>query len=311
MKTNPLMKAVRIHEYGGQHTLRTEQITLPEITADEVLIEVVNTSVNPVDWKVREGWLADEDLHQLPLTLGWDIAGRISQVGENINNFKVGDEVYSFSDLTRDGAYAEFVAVDASAVSYKPKNISFAQAAAVPLTSLTAWQAIYEVSQLSAGDSVLIHGASGGVGSFAVQFAKQLGAKVTAVASAANHDYLRELGADNVVDYKTPNYLTTLATFDVVFDIVDNDVAGIYDKVNAKGKYIATLKEHDIPEQFTFEHARVMVMPNGEHLTKIGALIDNNEIQVPAISEMPFDQIAQAHALSETEHVRGKIVINI
>ncbi|WP_281559352.1 NADP-dependent oxidoreductase [Thalassomonas sp. RHCl1] len=311
MTIKSLMKAVRIHEYGGKQTLLTEQITLPDITANEVLIEVINTSVNPVDWKVREGWLADEDLHQLPLTLGWDVAGKITKVGGQVENFKVGDEVYAFADLTRDGAYAEYIAVDASAVSAKPQSISFAQAAAVPLTSLTAWQAIHEEAQVKAGDSILINGASGGVGSFAVQFAKKAGAKVTAIASGANHDYLRELGADEVIDYNAPDYLASLGQFDVVFDIVDNDMPGIYDRVNSDGKYVATLKEHDIPEQFTFGHSRVLVMPNGQHLTTIRELIDNNEIRVPAIAEMPFEQIGEAHAISETEHVRGKIVISI
>lgn len=311
MNKRSLMKAVRIHEYGGKHTLRTEQVTLPETNDNEVLIEIINTSVNPVDWKVREGWLADENLHQLPLTLGWDVAGKISQVGANITNFKVGDEVFAFADLTRDGAYAEFITVDASAVSKKPDSISFAQAAAVPLTSLTAWQAIHDEANIKPGDSVLIHGASGGVGSFAVQFAKLLGAKVTAVASASNHEYLLKLGASEVVDYNMPKYLETIGQFDVVFDIVDNDIPGIYDKVHSNGKYIATLKEHQIPEKFTFSHSRVLVMPNGPILNNIRELIDNNEIIVPVISEMPFEKIAEAHAISETEHVRGKIVISI
>lgn len=306
-----LMKAIRIHEYGGQHTLRNEQITIPEITADEVLIEVVNTSVNPVDWKVREGLLADANIHCLPLILGWDVSGRIAKVGNNVTHLSVGDEVYALADISRNGAYAEFIAVDAKAVANKPKTLNFAQSAAVPLTSLTAWQALNDLSVINTGDAVLIHGASGGVGSFAVQFSKRLGAKVTAVASSANHDYLRELGADKVVDYNTPNYLGELGRFDLVFDIIDNDITGIYDNVKDEGKYLTTLKQHSIPKQYTFGHARVFVMSSGEQLAQIGNLIDNDEIKMPAISEMSFEQIPQAHAISEAEHVRGKIVINI
>jgi len=311
MNIKPTMKAVRIHEYGNKQVLMTENVTSPEISDSEVLIEVINTSVNPLDWKVREGWLADENLHQLPLTLGWDVSGRIVKTGSDVGNFTLGDEVFAFSDITRNGAYAEYIAVNASSVAAKPKNLSHAQAAAVPLTSLTAWQAINDISNIKSGDRVLIHGASGGVGSFAVQFAKMAGAKVTAVSSAKNHDYLLSLGADAVVDYSQPDYLAELGIFETVFDIVDNDVETIYNNVAPKGLYIATLKLHDIPQRFSFDHQRVLVMPNGNHLGQIAALIDNRQIQLPDISEMAFEQISDAHDLSETEHVRGKLVISI
>lgn len=305
------MKALRIHEYGGQSKLLEEQVALPNVAEDDVLIEVAYTSVNPVDWKVREGWLAEEELHQLPLILGWDVAGTIAKVGENVTDFQVGEPVYAFGDLTKDGAYAQFISVNAALVAKKPQKLDFAQAASVPLTSLTAWQAINQLADIDSETSILIHGASGGVGSFAVQFAKRLGATVTAVASAKNHDYLRTLGADQVVDYNTPDYLQDLGQFDVVFDIVDNDVAGIYDTVKATGKYISTLKTHELPARYDFAHERVLVMPNGGQLSEIGALIDNGEIKLPEIVEMPFTSIGEAHALSETEHVRGKIVIRI
>lgn len=311
MTTQRSMKAIQIHEYGGRQTLRHEQIAIPEITGDEVLIQVLNTSVNPVDWKVRDGLLADAGVHQLPLTLGWDVAGRIAIVGSDVTGLNIGDEVYALGDIGRDGAYAEYIAVDAKAVARKPQTLTFSQAAAVPLTALTAWQAVKGLSAINKNDSVLIHGASGGVGSFAVQFAKLTGARVTAIASAANHDYLLSLGADVVVDYNTPEYLGSLGQFDVVFDIVDNDAAGIYDKVKEEGKYITTLKQHEIPSHYSFDHQRVFVVPSGEQLTGIGLLIDRGEIQLPEITEMSFEQIQQAHALSEAEHVRGKIVINI
>jgi len=311
MTTKSLMKAIRIHEYGGQQVLRQEQISIPEISADEVLIKVINTSVNPVDWKVREGLLADAGIHQLPLTLGWDVSGQIAKFGDNVIGFDVDDYVYAMTDISRDGAYAEYVAVDAKAVAKKPNTLSLLQSAAVPLTSLTAWQAIHGMSAIGENDSVLIHGASGGVGSFAVQFAKLRGAKVTAIASAANHGYLLDLGADAVIDYKTHAYLATVGKFDLVFDIVDNDAAGIYDKVKDGGKYITTLKQHDIPTHYSFDHERVFVTPSGEQLAEIAMLVDDGEIKIPAINEMPFEKIAQAHALSEAEHVRGKLVISI
>lgn len=305
------MKAIRIHAYGGQHTLEEETVPMPTIAATDVLIEVKYAGVNPVDWKVREGWLASENLHQLPLVLGWDVAGVITQVGPEVTQFRPGDEVYAFSDLSKDGAYAQFISVDAALVARKPKTLSFAQAAAVPLTALTAWQAIHGLSGLQAGQSVLIHGASGGVGSFAVQLAKRLGAHVTAVASAKNHTYLASLGADQTVDYRAPDYLRALGQFDCVFDVVDNDAAGIYDRVRASGVYISTLKTHQIPGPHAFSHQRVLVMPSGKALAAIGQLIDQGELKLPSIQVLPLQQVALAHALSETEHVQGKIVLHV
>ncbi|EGR2797714.1 NADP-dependent oxidoreductase [Vibrio navarrensis] len=305
------MKAIRIHQYGGQQTLREEQVAIPQISEDDVLIAVKYSGINPVDWKVREGWLASENLHQLPLILGWDLAGVVEQVGENVTQFQAGDEVYAFSDLTKDGAYAQYISVNAALVAKKPRSLSFAQAAAVPLTALTAWQAMHQLAKIETGQSVLIHGASGGVGSFAVQFAMHLGARVTAVASTGNHSYLQSLGVEHVADYRQPNYLQALGQFDYVFDVVDNDTQGIYDTVKPCGKYISTLKTHQIPARYTFAHERVLVMPSGEQLSHIGALIDQGAIQLPSIQQLPLDAVAQAHALSETEHVQGKIVLQI
>ncbi|WP_125784322.1 NADP-dependent oxidoreductase [Pseudoalteromonas rubra] len=305
------MQALRIHTYGNQQVLLEEQVPLPHVAEDDVLIEVVCTSVNPVDWKVREGWLAAEGLHQLPLILGWDVAGRVVQMGKQVSGLQIGSPVYAFGDLSRDGAYAQYISVNAALVAKKPRSLSFAEAASVPLTALTAWQAMHQLAEIGPGTEVLIHGASGGVGSFAVQFAKRQGARVSAVASAANHDYLRALGADQVADYRTPDYLKALGQFDVVFDVVDNDAPGIYDALNASGLYISTLKTHELPSRYHFAHERVLVMPDGDQLAHIGTLIDSGEIKLPEIVEMPFAQIAQAHARSETEHVRGKIVIRL
>ncbi|GHW78674.1 alcohol dehydrogenase [Vibrio cholerae] len=305
------MKAIRIHQYGGQQTLLTEQVAIPQIGKNDVLIAVKYSGINPVDWKVREGWLASENLHQLPLILGWDLSGVVVQIGKQVSQFQVGDEVFAFGDLTKDGAYAQYIRVDTSLVAKKPRTLNFAQAAAVPLTSLTAWQAITQLAEIKPEQSILIHGASGGVGSFAVQFAMHLGAYVTAVASVGNHSYLKSLGVEQIVDYRSPNYLQALGQFDYVFDVVDNDALGIYDTVKPSGKYISTLKTHQIPAHYTFAHERVMVMPSGEQLSHISTLIDNGEIRLPNIQELPFEQVAQAHALSETEHVQGKIVLEI
>lgn len=305
------MKAVRIHSYGGQNALIHEKVEKPVIQNDEVLIRVVNTSVNPVDWKVREGWLANDGLHTLPLILGWDVSGVIDEIGSAVVDFKLGQSVYACGDISKNGAYAEYIAVKAEFVSLKPSTVSFAEASSVPLAALTAWQALDTIAKVQPGETVMIHGASGGVGSFAVQFAKLLGANVTAISSSQNHEYLLALGADQVIDYKERNYLSKIEPFDVVFDVVDNDVDGIYNSVKSNGRYISTLKKHDIPNDYSFFHDRVVISPSGSDLNIIAKYIDDDELQIPNINIFNIEDVGKAHALSEKEHIRGKIVINV
>src|SRR5579875_1207971 len=190
------MKAVRIHEYGGPEVLKIEEVEKPTPAADDVLIKVYATSVNPVDSKIRSGKNHKRYNNPLPLTLGWDVSGTIEEMGADVKGFKKGDEVYSRPDLNRDGTYAEYVVVKASNVGFKPKSLTHDEAAAVPLAGLTAWQGIFDHGKLEAGQRILIHGAAGGVGTFAVQLAKRKGAHVIGTASKSNIDFLKGLGAD-------------------------------------------------------------------------------------------------------------------
>ncbi len=197
------MKAIRIHQYGSNDNLRYEDVPLPEISTDDVLVKVYYAGVNPVDWKIREGYLQALIPYDLPFTLGWDVSGVVEAVGENVSNFKVGDEVYSRPDIARNGTYAEYVAIKNTELAFKPNTIDHAHAAGLPLAGLTAYQALFDIAKLEAGQSILIHAASGGVGSLAVQMAKIVGAHVIGTASAKNRDFLLEIGVDEFIDYQS------------------------------------------------------------------------------------------------------------
>ena len=199
------MKAIVIDAFGGPDRLRAAEVPTPKASAGEVVIELACTSVNPVDWKIREGMLSGLFPHTFPLILGWDAAGTVSDTGEAVNEFSVGDRVYAYcrKPTVQWGTYAEYVAVPASAVAAMPANLSFAEAAAIPLVGLTSWQVLFDAANLRAGQTVLIHAGAGGLGSIAIQLAKNAGATVFTTASAANHEYVRSLGADHVIDYRT------------------------------------------------------------------------------------------------------------
>src|SRR5512134_3232073 len=186
------MKAMRLHSYGGPGVLVFEEAPRPQVGAGDVLIRVHAAGVNPLDWKVRAGHVKAWLPHRLPLIPGWDVSGVIEEAAPDVSSFEVGDEVYGMLDFTRDGAYAEYVAAQALVLALKPTSIDHSSAAAVPLASLTAWQALFDVAGLKTGQTVLVHGGAGGVGHFAVQFAKWKKAKVIATASAANEDFLRK-----------------------------------------------------------------------------------------------------------------------
>ena len=217
------MKAIRIHGYGDVDTLRYEDAPLPEISPTDVRIRVHAAGVNPVDWKIRAGYFEAMVPHQMPLTLGWDVSGVVDQVGVDVTHLSVGDAVYSRPDILRNGSYAEYVVVRGSEVVAKPETLSHNEAAAVPLAGLTAWQTLFDHAQLKKGERVLIHAGAGGVGSFAIQFSKWAGAHVIATASAPNEALIRDLGADEFVDYRSQRFEEVLAKVDVVLDTIGDD----------------------------------------------------------------------------------------
>lgn len=197
------MKAVRIHQFGDVNVLTQDDVEIPRIQDDEVLIRVIATSINPIDCRTRDGFLKEILPRPLPLTLGWDVAGIIQQIGDNVDKFKGDENVYALADITRDGACSEYIAVKANLVAPKPKTISFTAAASLPLAGTTAWQAVIDIANIQHGQRILIHGAAGGVGSIAVQLAKWKGAYVIATTSKAKLDFVYSLGANEVIDYET------------------------------------------------------------------------------------------------------------
>lgn len=308
------MKAIRIHQFGGPEVLKLEEVPRPEPGADEVLIKVFATSVNPVDWKIRKGLRKEKFPTKFPLIPGWDVSGEIEEVGSDIKIFRKGDEVYSRPDLTRNGTYAEYVVVKADLVGLKPKSIDHEKAAAVPLAGLTAWQGLFDHGGLQAGQKVLIHAASGGVGTFAVQFAKWKGAYVIGTTSAENIEFVKQLGADEVIDYKKEKFEDKLKDIDLVFDTIGGATQRRSLKVlKNDGRLITTLKPENQEEAKTknihIEGYTAQSYP--EELEQIAHLIDAGKVMPVVTVILPLEKAAEAQKISEEGHTRGKIVLKV
>ncbi len=308
------MKAVRIHAYGGPELLHYEDVPRPQPKPDDLLIRVRAAAVNPVDWKIREGYLKGFLNHHLPLILGWDVAGEVVEVGPAATGFKVGDEVYSRPDIERDGGYAEYIAVKASDAALKPATLNPVHAAAVPLAALTAWQSLVDAAQLQAGQTVLIHAAAGGVGSFAVQLAKARGARVIATASAVNTGLVADLGADQFIDYTRTRFEHVVKEVDVVFDTIGGDTQERSWQVLKPGGILVSVVSPP-PEAIAAAHgargAFVFIHPSGAQLATIAQLIDQGRMRPIIHTVLPLNQARQAHAISEGGHARGKIILKV
>ncbi len=315
------MRAMVIEAFGGPERLKAADIPTPAPGDEEVLIAVACTSVNPVDWKIREGMLADMFPHSFPLVPGWDAAGTVSAVGRNADRFKAGDKVFAYcrKPQIQFGTYCEYVAVHESAVALMPGNLGFAEAATVPLTGLTAWQSLFDAAKLLAGEKILIHAGSGGVGSLAIQLAKHAGATVYTTARAVNHDYVRSLGADTAIDYATENFVDVLRKrepggIDVVFDTIGGHVQQRSYKVLGKGGRLVSIISIPDPEEarpYDVRTAFVFVSPNGKQLRRIAELIESGAVRPADFEVMRLEDAAKAQELSRTGHVRGKIVLKI
>lgn len=315
------MKAMVIDSFGGVDVLKMTEVETPKPKDNEVLIQIEFTAVNPVDWKIREGLLKSRMPHEFPLIPGWDASGIIKDVGKNVRNFRVGDEVFAYcrKPIIKEGTYAEFICFDASQVARKPKNISFAQSAAIPLVALTAWQALFDFAGLKQGQSVLIHAGSGGVGSFAIQFAKHIGAKVFTTCSEANHPYVKKLGADFCIDYNKENFASKVqelanGKIDVVFDTVGGKTLRESIAVLKPGGCLVSIVEqvsHEQADKNKIRTGYVFVRPDGQQLEEIARLIDQGKIQAPDIQEMNLADAAKAQEKSKEGHTKGKIVLKV
>jgi NADPH:quinone reductase-like Zn-dependent oxidoreductase len=302
------MRAIRIHRFGGPEVLQLDEIDKPSTDGGKLRIRVAAASVNPVDYKIRRGGYPGVSDADLPITLGKDLAGVVEiAAGE----FKVGDEVYAHVTWP-DGAYVDYAVVAPSGVAAKPKSLDMIAAAAVPLAATTAWQGLFDHGDLKSGQTVLIHGASGGVGGFAVQFAKAKGARVIATASGDGLQTVRDYGADVVVDYKTQKFEDVAHDVDLVFDLIGGDTqARSFAVLKSGGTLISTVQNPDPAKaaEKQLKAERYIAMPNGEDLAEIGALIDAGKVKVVVAKTFPLAQAADAHRFLENDHPRGKVVL--
>lgn len=315
------MQACIIEAFGGRERLTIADVPTPAAGDGEVLVRIHAAGVNPVDWKIREGWLNDLFPHELPLIPGWDMAGVVEAVGHSARRFEPGDEVYAYArrPVIQQGTYAEYIALPESYITHKPKTLSMIEAASVPLATLTAYQALFDAGRLEAGQSVLILGASGGVGSSAVQLAARKGCRVIGLASGRNHDYLTALGAETVIDYERGDFIQRVGEVsphgvDLVFDChggdtlqrgllcarVGGSLVSITETVDE-----ATLKQRDVRFAFTF------VEPHVPQLDHIRDLIDTGRFRTNVTQTFTLDEVVKAHQAMESGHTRGKIVLQM
>ncbi|MDQ0158190.1 NADP-dependent oxidoreductase [Alkalibacillus salilacus] len=310
------MKAVRIHNYGGQEQLIEENIEKPRPAAGQVIVKQHATSINPIDWKLRAGYLQDMVPFEFPVILGWDTAGIIDEVADDVTDFEIGDRVFARPELTNQGTYAEYTAVDAHLLAHIPENLTFQEAAGVPLTTMTAWQCLYDFADIQPGDKVLIHAGAGGVGTMAIQLAKVTGAKVVTTASTHNVEFLYSLGADKVIDYKKQDFDDELEDVDFVLDTLGGEIQERSYKVLKNGGQLASIAappEQEQAEAHGVKAGFVWLEPVGEQMRAIAKLLEDEKIKPIVGHQYPLSEqgIRDAHALSETHHAKGKIIIDI
>ncbi len=309
------MKAAFITQYGNNEKITLGQLEKPSYGSTQVLIKVAAAGVNPVDFHVRNGMLQDSDTHTLPLVLGWDAAGTVAEIGEDVENLKVGDEIFVFSPISLQGTYAEYLAVDANLVVAKPKNLNMAESAGVPLAAVTAWQGLIQDGQLTKGQTVLVLGGSGGVGGFAIQIAKSMGAHVITTASAKNEAYVKSLGADEFINYKETEFDDVVNNVDLVLVTTHGDdvVARSLNIAKKGGHVVSTLDDIDekIVEASAVNFSRMWVQPNGDDLTSIRDLIEQGDISVKIDSVYPLEKTNEAILKSESQRAVGKIIVSI
>jgi NADPH:quinone reductase-like Zn-dependent oxidoreductase len=310
--TAATMKAVVAHEYGAPEVLKYEDAPRPKPKENELLVRVIACGVNPADPLVIGGRFAKEFGTHLPLIPGYDVAGVVEKTGAKVTKFKKGDAVYGYALFG--GGWAEFAVLAENEAAIKPKSATFTEAAAVPLAALTAWQALIDTAKLTADQTVLIHGGSGGVGSFAIQVAKAKGAKVIATASTANQDLLKQLGADVAIDYTKTKFEEVAKDVDVVFDAVGRDTLERSYPIVKKGGIVTTIVARPDPAQldkYGIRGSSIWSHPDANELTEITKLIEAGKIKPVVGQVMPLTDAVKASQQAETHHTRGKIVLKI
>lgn len=309
-------RAVVINQYGGKDQLKESTVSLPELEENQVLVSVQATSINPIDWKLREGYLQQKYPWEFPIILGWDVAGVIVDVGQGVTNWQVGDKVFARPQTTRFGTYADYTIVNENLLVSIPDNISYKEAAAVPLAGLTAYQVLFDHGKLEAGQKVLIHAGSGGVGTFAIQLAKLQGAYVYTTASKKNHELLQSLGADETIDYHTTDFTEVVSQADLVLDALGGSKMQqqSMEVLKPHGYLISlsAIEDPSLAKEKQINAKGIWLDENGEQLQVLADHMKNDQLKSVLATSYPLSQkgIYQAHELSETNHAVGKIVID-
>ena len=305
------MRVIQVYRYGGPEQLKLEEKPRPEPSSGEVLLRVHAAGVNPIDWKIRQGLMKDFMPLTFPYTPGIEVAGVVEEVGPGVTAFQTGQAVFGRSAR---GAYAEYIAVPVEALALKPQTLRFVEAAAVPVGATAAWRALFEYGGLTSGQRVLIQGAAGGVGLFAIQLAKWKGAQVIGTASTANLDFVHSLGADTVVDYTTTPVESVIQEVDLVLDGVGAETLSSSLAAIRPGGTLISLAGPP-PQEQAKEHGVHATMihsqPSSALLQTLTQLIDEGRIKVPVETTFPLSKVQQAHEHSQSGHGRGRIVLRI
>ena len=306
------MKAAYMLKFGGPEVLQYGDVPDPVAKPGQVLVAIHAASVNAADWRLRAGQYASAV--EFPYVPGRDFSGVVSALGQGVSDFAVGDPVFGVCDVGHDGAYAEKIAIASAIVARKPESLSHLECAALALTGLTALVSLEDTLHLKSGETILIQGGAGGVAGFAIQLARHLGARVITTASAANHDYVRKLGADQVIDYKTQDFAKVVSGCDAVFDTVGGDVTTrSFEVLRAGGRaaFIASGNAAPASPRTDVVSLRPKVGRDRVHLERVVDLVTKGAVRVPEITTYPLSDAAAAHAVSEARHLRGKLVFKV
>lgn len=312
------MKAARLHQFGNPDQVKIDEIDIPQIKDNEVLVAVHAAGVNPIDWKIRDGFYDAAKYYELPMPMGWDFSGSIIAKGASVLRFNKGDDVFGMIKFPQAaGTFAEYVVAPADEITFKPKRCSHTQAAALPLVALTAWQGLFDCANLQTNQRILIQGASGGVGQIAVQLAKWKGAEVIATASGAAKDLVMSLGASQFIDYKDKHFEDVLKNLDVVFDIVGEETALRAASVIKAGGHLVTVtrgveeKLREKNPQLEFSVSSLLVKPDAKQLEMIAHLVDDGFIKINVATTFGLNEAKAALEKVHQSHNMGKVVIKI
>jgi alcohol dehydrogenase len=312
------MKSAQINGYGSSEVIEINQNTpSPIISPSKVLVELKAAGINPIDWKIREGYMKQVISLQFPSTLGMDFSGIIKQIGEDISsNYKQGDEVYGQASVTNggSGAFAEIALTNIENIALKPKSLSYIEAAALPLVGVSAWQALVENMRLSNGQKILIHGGAGGIGSISIPLAKNLGAYVTTTANSDDKQFVQDIGADKVIDYKTQSFEELLNDYDAVFDTIGGETYTKSFKVLKKDGIIVSMLEHpnsELMQHFGVKAIFQFTQVNNDRLARLAQWVDKNNLKINIDKTFILDEAAKALDYVKDVHPRGKIVLEL